>query len=537
MALTLLLLLGTVAPVSAQSAADWVRKGIDHFNSGEYEEAGAAFVEADVAKPDDLCIAFDRACASAASLDADKAIELFQRAALSREQNLAVSARYNLGSLAAAQASALFGEQPEEAAPETRQEGLEHLHRAVRHFREVLSMEKEHEEARYNLELIRLWIKHMEAVWKERDRQKQRDEMDLLQFLDMMEARQIALRALTRVLSEEKDSPKRRQALVDTEREQRALVEEIEPLKKKMEEALMGQAMPQGAPPGQAQPPGPGVQGAADPEEIAKALEMLGGWAEEAGAHMIKAADLIPGTPQDAPESQTQALDALDRIYNILAPFPPLLERSLKIEQALVDQTSPLVETPEEAGVVYFEDMAWQQGRVAMLSNTMPYKAKQALKELESQDMASMQGQVQGMDPEKMKEQMEGMKQALEKAIELSPQIGELAGDAADLLKVEDAAAALPKEEEALKLLKEIAETMPKQDQNQQGDQDQEQQDQDQQDQQQQQQQQQQEQQQERKLSKEEAERLLQKAKEQEKEYRKKAAQPLGHPGGVDKDW
>jgi hypothetical protein len=538
-----LLMLGILSPASGQSPRDWVLEGIDHFNDGRYDEAGKAFREADVAKPDDLCIAFNRACAAAAAQDTEKAVELFQKAALSRDQGLAVGARYNLGSLAAAQGRAVFGAQPEEAAPETRQEGLEHLHRAVRHFREVLSLEKDHEEARYNLELIRLWIKHMEAVWKERDRQKQRDEMDLLQFLDMIEARQIALRTLTRVLSDEKDSPKRRQALKDTEREQRALLDEIEPLKQKMEEALMGQAQAaaQGGQPGQPQQPGQPGQGAPDPEEIAEALEMLNGWAEEAGAHMTQAADRIPGTPQDAPDSQTEALNALDRIYNILAPFPPLLERSIKIEQGLVDQTSPIVETPDEAGVVYFEDLASQQERVVMLSNAMPYKAKQALEELSAQDPGAlqMQGQAQGMDTEKIQEQMEGMRKALEKAIELSPRIGELAGEAAESLRAEDAAAALPKEEEALKLLKEIAESMPKQDQDQQGDQNQEQQNQEQKNQEQEQQQQQQEQQQrqERKLSREEAERLLQKAKEQEKEYRKKAAQPLGHPGKVDKDW
>ncbi|GAF90428.1 unnamed protein product, partial [marine sediment metagenome] len=91
-------------------ATEKVRQGVRHYNQEDYEAAGKAFAEADVAQPDDPRIAYDRACAYAAGGDADKAIELFQQAALSPKGTLAAACHYNLGCLAAAKARALFGE-------------------------------------------------------------------------------------------------------------------------------------------------------------------------------------------------------------------------------------------------------------------------------------------------------------------------------------------------------------------------------------------------------------------------------------------
>ena len=48
------------------TAVEKVREGISHFTRGEFEAAGKAFTEADVAEPENFRIAFDRACALAA---------------------------------------------------------------------------------------------------------------------------------------------------------------------------------------------------------------------------------------------------------------------------------------------------------------------------------------------------------------------------------------------------------------------------------------------------------------------------------------
>ncbi len=173
---------------SDSTAVRKVRDGIRQFQAGDMKTAGKAFAEADVARPDDLRIAFDRACVYAATGDSDKARELLQQAALSRDVTLAVGAHYNLGCLVADQARAVFGQKPVEATREQRSQGLGLLAAAVGHYRDCLRLDAEHAEARHNLEVIRLWIKHMQSVWQERDRQQTRQEMNLLEFLAMLES-------------------------------------------------------------------------------------------------------------------------------------------------------------------------------------------------------------------------------------------------------------------------------------------------------------------------------------------------------------
>jgi Flp pilus assembly protein TadD len=80
-----LLLLPVAALGGTREAAQRVREGIKHFKAGQYEQSAKAFAEADVARPDDPWIAFDRACAYAAQGDRDKAVERFEQAALSRD--------------------------------------------------------------------------------------------------------------------------------------------------------------------------------------------------------------------------------------------------------------------------------------------------------------------------------------------------------------------------------------------------------------------------------------------------------------------
>jgi hypothetical protein len=359
--------------------------------------------------------------------------------------------------------------------------------------------------------------------------------MDLVQFLEMIEQRQLALRIASKSLADEEDSPRRRQALADLEQEQRTLAEEIEPLKEKIEQTLSGPKAPgqRGAP--------QSAQGGQDAEKTKQAISVMKGWADEAHESMLKSADLIPGTPEEAPPVQKEIVDNLDRIYGAAAPYPTMLEKAIRTQQALVDTTIPLVETPEETGEVDFDEMAWPEERVSGWSEIIGYKAQEGLKNMPALDPGAQGGQAPpGTDPEEMKKQMEGLKKSMEKAVELCPKVQTLTREAAGSLKAKDAASALPNEEEALKLLKQIAEDLPKQDQGQQGDQSQQKNEPDE-DQDQQNQQDRQDQQKPRKdLSREEAEALLQKAKERERKHREeqeRLQQMVRRPGKVEKDW
>ncbi len=518
---------------------DKVAEGIRLFQSGDFEGAGRSFAEADVLLPDDAGIAFDRGCAFQARADWEKARDFYNRAALARDRGIAAAARYNLGTVDAASAGDVFGERPEDASPEQREEGLAFLESAIRHFRDCLEVEPGHASARHNLEALRLWIKQMKALWEEKDRQKKRDELDVLRFIEMIQGLQLEIRSAVKEIIDEPDSPRRREAVSVAESDQRKLREEIDYLKEKITEALKPAASPAGQGPPQAD------------ENLEQALELLHGWNDEAGEKMIEAADLLAGgSPEDASDPQWEAFEALDRIYGALAPFEQILRKSIDVESGLVDRTVPLVENrdgesenlPAERGEADLVDMGGFQERVTRWAGVFPFKADQAAQQAET--MAAQPAPAQGGEdpPKNMEEQIESLKKACAKAKELAPVIGELSREAAASLREENPDGALPKEEEALKLLKEIADLLPKNEKQQGGD-DQKEGKQDQQQDQKQDQKQdqrQKEKQKKRDLSREEAEAILRQSKERERKYKEKKAEQregVGLSGGVDKDW
>ena len=154
------------APAQAAftSAASKVSEGIQAFRGGDFKTASRAFSEADKFRPKEPRIAFDRGCAYAAEGENEKAAEQFLTAATAPDRRLAAAAYYNLGCLAIAKAKARFGQRPEEATAEVRKEGVETLLQAAGHLRDCLTVNPQHADARYNLETIRLWIKHIEDV-------------------------------------------------------------------------------------------------------------------------------------------------------------------------------------------------------------------------------------------------------------------------------------------------------------------------------------------------------------------------------------
>lgn len=609
-----LLLVGVAVSLGANPASvavEKVREGIRYFVSGEFESADKSFTEADRAEPDNATIAFDRACALAASSDSEKVEEarkFFRDAALARDVGLAGRAHYNLGTLSAEQGRATLGENPVEAAPEKREEGESQLLAAVGHYRDCLKLDNEHADARHNLELIRLFIKHIQDQWVKRDREKAREEKGLLEFLAMIEQRQTGMRSTVQILSEEDDSPQRRQAASELSDSQMKLREEIEPLKDKIAEELAA-----------AQQASAGNGAAQDPNrvsQIEQAQTLLQKIADEAGSKMESAAtDIAAATFEVAREKQLESLDRLNEIYMAVAPFTAVLQRATRQQERLIGTSETLTgydsggdeevladgtdfepsgekgaesgeREKEEAESLaeidlpddQYPELALQQSRVTDWSRMLSLKAQAELPQIETQLQAA-QGEANAGDGQttpapsedddkknddedaaeadaKAAEkdalaQLEGMKASLEKAIELGPKVEEHSRSAADGLQAAELARALPDQQEALKLLREIAEPLKKDDQ-QQGDdqqnQDQQNDDGDQGDQNQQNdqqqdksdQQKQQEQQQQGQSQRERAMSALRRAREREREHRdlqKQLQQLIGGRIRVDRDW
>lgn len=544
--LLLAILLPSSAAASSRTAARHVLDGIRHFRSGQYQAAEKAFTEADVALPENPKIAFDQGCALAAQDDVEKARELFQTASLSRDDQVVAGAHYNLGCLAASKGKAAFGEQPENAPAESRQEGLTQLVGAISHYRDCLRVDESHVNARRNLEVLRMWMKRMQDVWSQRDREKQREDLDLLQFLEMIQSRQEGLRQTARTVQREDDSPRRRQAVTQVESAQRSLAEEIQPLQEKIRQALQPPAAQQSPP----------TSAAGQTPDTEKAIEVLTGVATRAGDAMSKAADqLSTGAIEEAVGGQGEVLDLLNDIFMTIAPFSNLLSKTTGVQAGLVDQSNAVVRPEDDQGsgqgepVADVSEMTRQQTVVSRWSKVLPFKAEQELQQLQAGQAGAdpaAKDPHSGSTPQQQQQQQEGLKVALEKAVQTGPAIEQLAVEAAADLENEDLESALPKQEEVLKLLKEIAETLPKQEQNEQDQQNQQdqgegqQQENKQQDQQPSNQDSQQPKQPEQNVSEQQAEALMRKVRERERDYRQQKKQLRGLLGGgakVDKDW
>ncbi|MCY2988777.1 MAG: hypothetical protein NTY19_13040 [Planctomycetota bacterium] len=455
-------LASAISHAGAGTARQQVRAGVQRYEAGDYAGAEKAFAEADVALPENHRVAYDRACTYAAQGDADKALEFFRKAALTRDPELVANCHYNLGCVMAAKATAAFGPKPEEAPPETRATGLQSLAAALGHYRDCLKIEPGHAGARHNLEVLRLWVKHIQDVWSRRDREKRRQELDLLALLQLIEGEQMRLRQTVQTTNQEPDSPRRRQAVKQTKSAQLELAEELEPLKEKLKEALQPPAQ---APNATASP--------ADKEQLDKALGALNSHANQTHSAMLKAAASLD--QQDlvkAAGAQATALDQVNEIYQAVAPFQSVLQKATATEAGLVSRSQEIVaasgpdskpEPPLDA-----DDLSRQQTLVSGWSEILPTKAEQELKQLEAAPSAAAgapaaKPPTPDADPQQLEKQREGLTQALKKAIELGPKIKDLTHEAADALQKNDVPAALPKQEEAWKLLQEIAQSLPPQ--------------------------------------------------------------------------
>jgi hypothetical protein len=489
-----LLTLTTTAFAGMSDAAGKVRDGIEQFKGGDFRTAAESFSAADDSLPNEPKIAFDRGCAYAAAGEYDKAVEQFQKAAAAPDHTSSGLAHYNLGSVAVARAKAKLGQKPDEAEGDARTASLELLVQATKHYRDCLEIDAGNSDARYNLETIRLWIKHIQDVWRERDRQKRRDSMDLLQFLQWLETEQQGLRQSSKELGEAKPSPRQREVVRAAETAQRALADEIQPLKEKIAAGLT-------APQQQA-----GQNTATSPSaDVQKAVELLNRLADDIRQSMSKAADSL--TAQSIPEAvkaQSQAVEAIDQIFMAVAPYANLVQKGIGRQDELINQ-SPAAEkndntkdenTPAKPLALSRPNMpfdgneaAWNERFVARYGRILSAKARRELEQLESTPAAQPQQSdpsttptnpntnvtpAPGKDQQesdaqlKAEQQRRDMKEALQTGIQYAPQVEKLADEAASLLEENKPDEALPKQQEALKLLKEMLPKEQHKDQNQQ---------------------------------------------------------------------
>ena len=339
--------------ILAGESHEQVRAGLRHYQAAEYDSAEKLFAtaaeELDKDRSSQAAVAaFDEACALHRKGDKEKARERYLTAGLSPDKAIATASHFNLGTLSAENARSIAGENPENVAPEDRQKILDELKQAVASYRHALEMNPEHQQSRRNLELVRTWIKYYSDRWNEIDRQKRRDESNLIQYLEFLMTTQTAMQDSIQQLPENVPLD----VYAQFKKDQDELAEELPFLREK----IAAELLPQGSSPGANTPPQltppkstapQSTTSQSIPPEVKAGIELLQSWSDKAADSMLSASNaLLKTRTADAVTHQQEAVTHLDQIWDAVIPFHPLLAKVLSDQTAIAEQLAPLNTTP-----------------------------------------------------------------------------------------------------------------------------------------------------------------------------------------------
>jgi Ca-activated chloride channel family protein len=479
---TALALLASLAGASrAESPASAVREGLRQYGKGEFDKARESFALAreqfDRSDPARAAVAaFDQACAAHRKGDLAQARQWYLKAGLAHDKQLAASAHFNLGTLAAEEARRLAGDHPESLPADQRPAILDQLKAAVASFRHCLELQPQSAQARRNIELVRQWVKYYSDKWSAYDREQRRRETDLVAFLEFLIETERALRESVKALTATAPAD----AFAELKRLQDELLQEIAPLKEKINAEL--------------RPQRPAAGGAAQgsPGDLEQGIALLLGWANTAGDKMISAARHLDGRQAAAAAAEQQsAIDELEKIWEAVIPFRALLARALA-DQTLVaralqpapaggstdaaEQPAPAAPspgTPPPSLGTEQEDLApllQLEERTARRTRLLKLKAEAERTRLEQappERGAAAPRPPSGNDPGAAAPKPidpEQLKAGYQRAIELAPRAVEQMEHALEALRKKDRPAAYPPAEEARKILEEIQNAQPRND-------------------------------------------------------------------------
>ncbi len=498
-----LMLSNLVSVCSATEPSAAIRNGLRLYSQEQYDEAKTEFAaageELDKRKSAATAIAaFDEACAAHRKGDLEHARECYLRAGLSQDRSVATSAHFNLGTLAAEKARSLSGEQPELVPPEKQKEILDQLSHAVQAYRHCLELQSDHAPSRRNIELVRQWIKYYTDKWRERERQKRRDESNLVKFLEFLIQTQTALNETVKQLPE----PVHSDTFAELKRAQEELREEIPTLREKIEAELRPQSDPQA-----------GAVNASS-KELDEGIKLLQSWADEAGEKMTSASRRLGAKePAKAVTDQQTVIDELDKIWEAVIPFHPLLAKDLADQTVIarvlkpgdsepldsqegnhnsgdtnhassVNQNAPQPQTPSSVDDSQRREIADDvlakleevESKTLKRTRLLIPKAQSELNQMESaasnQDPGAENKDIKddlkdAANGQIQTEETQAAKEGYLKAIELGPQaVGEMES-AIKSMKGKDLPNAAAHAEEARRILEEIQKAQPKNEQKQ----------------------------------------------------------------------
>jgi hypothetical protein len=313
------------------------------------------------------------------------------------------------------------------------------------------------------LEIVRQWLKQTTDRWREEDRQKRRDETNLLQFLDY-------LIETERMILKESSQLKDLYALdrhAELKQIQDELIDEIPTLRKKITDELTKEEEPNSL-------PSKDPKAAASDKEVEKAIEMLENWVDTAREHMRQSSRTLGQfRATESTGSQQNAMDELEKIWDAVAPFQAILGKALAEQTKIVTDLKPTenasdpTEAEDKIPVTTLRDQQRNLTRARLLAPKAEAELSM-LKQAPTQQATAPKTEPEpkaGNDaaPEQLTEEqkLEQAKEGLQKAIELAPAAVEAMSKTIASIQKKNQADAGQHAEEARKILEEIAKSQP----------------------------------------------------------------------------
>ena len=221
-------------------------------------------------------------------------------------------------------------------------------------------------------------------------------------------------------------------------------------------------------------------------EELERGIALLSGWADEATSKMVAAEkELSKREANAAAENQQRAADQLDRIWDAVVPFHPLLAKELAEQTQIVKQISPATAPEEDSKIdpanesenqpqtLDASENEWpqllaKQERALRKTRLLEPKAEFELAQVESQpkaDETTIDMPPVDLDPATPtapKVDPEAIKAGYQKALELAPKAVEQMESAVKQIGNRDRSKVAIHAEEARRILQEIQDAQPK---------------------------------------------------------------------------
>lgn len=440
--------------VDAQRAFHLVQQGIQSFEAADFDAAVANFEEAISLTTDTSVIRFDQACVELAKGETDSAREKLRDVVSGSDPDVVQSAHYNLGILKVQQAKASIPSDPTQVPKKDRKEVVDQLEQAARSFRNTLEINPDHADAAYNLELVRMYVKHLQTIWKQQDEQEQEPEESLRQLILRLQS---SFRDSTQRISQLRDEQKsasRQTALADFQQDLESLnsdVQNIRPLVEQWLQSVMSA--------GKTQDPGqPAPQ--PTPEELAaqKSVTAIVDQIESASQETLSST--VQEDWSTARQSSIGAVLHLHQLFLNVASYQEALQAALqkqmKLNSAIGTSASNGEATKEQT-----ELWGLEQQLISDLVQAFQIRAEQQKPEVDDQ-LAKMEetsqdstrpgnvpppvtspatgtppessGAPSSLEVEQQKAMLEGLSESMERAISLGPDAVTYANKASDLI-------------------------------------------------------------------------------------------------------